>query len=69
KLPDGEVPEKIQKIAGWKRAMKEFMNGDAKMNDLVNLFTQKFVQMGQSRNFTLSTLLDLSWTVLLLTWE
>eukprot|EP00435_Cladocopium_sp_Y103_P038024 s836_g10.t1 len=92
KLPDGDVPEKIKKIAGWKRAMKEFMNGDPKLNDLVHLFTQKFVQMGQSRNFTLSTLLDpsmgpmwnldrssgplflvftmdLSWTVLILTWE
>jgi len=69
KLPDGDVPEKIKKIAGWKRAMKEFMNEDPKLNDLVHLFTQKFVQMGQSRNFTLTTLLDLSWTVLILTWE
>eukprot|EP00434_Breviolum_minutum_P019769 symbB.v1.2.017445.t1/scaffold1360.1/size203234/16 len=49
--------------------MKEFMNEDPKLNDLVHLFTQKFVQMGQSRNFTLTTLLDLSWTVLILTWE
>ncbi|CAE7449435.1 ABCC2 [Symbiodinium sp. CCMP2456] len=69
KWPDGEVPEKIRKIAGWKRAMKDFMNQDAKLNDLVALFTQKFVQLGQSRNFTLSTLMDMAWTVLILTWE
>eukprot|EP00439_Symbiodinium_sp_Y106_P023167 s6080_g2.t2 len=69
KWPDGEVPEKIKKIAGWKRAMKDFMNQDAKLNDLVALFTQKFVQLGQSRNFTLSTLMDMAWTVLILTWE
>eukprot|EP00930_Biecheleria_cincta_P060553 TRINITY_DN4619_c0_g1_i1.p1 TRINITY_DN4619_c0_g1~~TRINITY_DN4619_c0_g1_i1.p1 ORF type:complete len:1030 (-),score=283.32 TRINITY_DN4619_c0_g1_i1:290-3379(-) len=66
---DGEVPEKIKKITGWKRAMKTFMNQDPKLNDLVQLFTQKFVQLGQSRNFTLSTLMDLAWTVLILTWE
>jgi len=66
---DGEVPEKIKKITGWKRAMKTFMNQDPKLNDLVLLFTQKFVQLGQSKNFTLSTLNDLAWTVLILTWE
>ncbi|CAE7293039.1 unnamed protein product [Symbiodinium pilosum] len=69
KWPDGEVPEKIKKIAGWKRAMKDFMNQDPKLNDLVALFTQKFVQLGQSKNFTLSTLMDMAWTVLILTWE
>eukprot|EP00440_Ansanella_granifera_P026707 gb/GFBE01029003.1/.p1 GENE.gb/GFBE01029003.1/~~gb/GFBE01029003.1/.p1 ORF type:complete len:1065 (+),score=298.44 gb/GFBE01029003.1/:1-3195(+) len=66
---DGEVPDKIRKIAGWKRAMKTFMSNDPKLNDLVAMFTQKFVQLGQQKNFTISTLMDLAWTVLILTWE
>mmetsp|Transcript_22130 Transcript_22130/g.39750 ORF Transcript_22130/g.39750 Transcript_22130/m.39750 type:complete len:1059 (+) Transcript_22130:52-3228(+) len=69
KLPDGEVPEKIKKISGWKRAMKTFMNSDPKFTDLIHLFTSKFVQLGQSKNFTLTTLMDMAWTVLILTWE
>jgi hypothetical protein len=66
---EGEVPEKIRKISGWKRAMKDFLNSDNKLNELVALFTQKFVQLGQSRNFTITTLTDMAWTVLVLTWE
>ncbi|CAE8609224.1 unnamed protein product, partial [Polarella glacialis] len=69
RFAEGEVPEKIKKISGWKRAMKDFMHQDTKLNDLVALFTQKFVQLGSSKNFTLSTLMDMAWTVLVLTWE
>eukprot|EP00931_Biecheleriopsis_adriatica_P061250 TRINITY_DN3681_c0_g1_i1.p1 TRINITY_DN3681_c0_g1~~TRINITY_DN3681_c0_g1_i1.p1 ORF type:complete len:1115 (-),score=279.94 TRINITY_DN3681_c0_g1_i1:29-3373(-) len=63
---DGDVPEQIKKITGWKRAMKHFMSQDPRLNDMLACFTQK---LGQCKHFTLSTLMDMVWTVLVLTWE
>lgn len=69
RVAEGEIPENIKNISGWKKAMREFMREDPKLNDAVLMFTQKFVHMGQSRNFALSTLMDMAWTVLIITWE
>lgn len=42
---------------------------EPRLNDAINLFAQKFVAMGENRNFTLSTLTDMTWTVLVVMWE
>lgn len=69
RVAEGQVPEKIAKIAGWKRAIKDYMTQDPKLNDLVSLYATKFIQLGQTRNFTLSTLMDMAWAILVVTWE
>jgi len=60
---------KLTQIGNWQRALREFMQSDARLSDLVSLYGQKFVQLGENKNFTLSTLTDMVWTVLVLTWE
>jgi len=61
--------DKLMEIGNWQRCLREFMQSDARLSDLVSLYGQKFVQVGENKNFTLSTLTDMAWTVLVLTWE
>eukprot|EP00971_Amphidinium_carterae_P229476 4552769-Amphidinium_carterae.1 len=51
------------------RRLQEFMQKSGKLNDLISHFTQKFVQVGERRNFALTVLTDMAWTILILTWE
>lgn len=71
-LQDGSKQNKVKNLAqvgNWQRALREFMQNEARLSDLVSLYGQKFVQLGENKNFTLSTLTDMVWTVLVLTWE
>jgi len=53
------------KIVALEKSMRSFMNS-AQTTEAINLYAQKFVQMGENKNFTLSTLADLAWTILVL---
>jgi len=66
---DLSLSEKLTEIGTWQRLLKEFMQKSGKLNDLISHFTQKFVQVGERRNFALTVLTDMAWTILILTWE
>lgn len=56
-------------VTKWQSALKDFVLKEPRLNDAINLFAQKFVAMGENKNFTLSTLTDMTWTVLVVMWE
>eukprot|EP00928_Gymnodinium_smaydae_P064842 TRINITY_DN480_c0_g1_i1.p1 TRINITY_DN480_c0_g1~~TRINITY_DN480_c0_g1_i1.p1 ORF type:complete len:1312 (-),score=315.44 TRINITY_DN480_c0_g1_i1:134-4069(-) len=66
-----KVPTRVQRSSGGAapppNSLRDFLHGDARLNRVVSLFAQKFMQVSAHTNFTLSTLTDMAWTVLLLT--
>lgn len=49
------------------KILRDFMKRDARLQNVVSLFAQKFLQVSQHANFTLNTLMDMAWTVLVVT--
>mmetsp|Transcript_31984 Transcript_31984/g.74937 ORF Transcript_31984/g.74937 Transcript_31984/m.74937 type:complete len:1207 (+) Transcript_31984:69-3689(+) len=62
------VSGKAAHLGRWLQHLQSFM-ADNKVTEVLMFFTQKFAQLDGPVNFTLTTLTDLAWTLLVLVWE
>jgi len=59
---------KSTRLGEWLEELQGFM-ADSQVTEVLMFFTQKFTQLDGPVNFTLTTLTDLAWTLLVLVWE
>eukprot|EP00747_Dinoflagellata_sp_TGD_P071479 gnl/TRDRNA2_/TRDRNA2_157046_c0_seq2.p1 gnl/TRDRNA2_/TRDRNA2_157046_c0~~gnl/TRDRNA2_/TRDRNA2_157046_c0_seq2.p1 ORF type:complete len:1060 (-),score=246.53 gnl/TRDRNA2_/TRDRNA2_157046_c0_seq2:92-3271(-) len=57
-------------VPGWQQLLRDFMGDETDFDEMVQQFAQKFVLVAPgSINFSLSTLTDFTWVIIVITWE
>lgn len=71
KLPNAQCPGPNQILQlEWQGALRDFLYSDRELDHIVNVFAHKCALMGvRNVNWATSMLMDLSWSISLLTWR
>eukprot|EP00397_Hematodinium_sp_SG-2012_P002992 GEMP01003000.1.p1 GENE.GEMP01003000.1~~GEMP01003000.1.p1 ORF type:complete len:1236 (+),score=331.39 GEMP01003000.1:126-3833(+) len=63
------LSRKQDQMSYWHRDLHQYIEKNGRLQESIIVFGQKFLNMGLSKNFVLTTLMDYMWTSLIIMWQ